>query len=253
MTKQFQGSWFHDSTAWRDTCKELSQDLTNFKRDSRYISIIANDLRDEGVAQSFFFYLKQNYPELLKHINKFKTSDTIGNPNIFNIEGIDISPGTLRFMKVLGDILPLQPKKIIEIGSGYGGQCKIIKDYIDSDYTLVDIPESLNLAKAVLKHFNVQATFVSTDNFEVEGSYDLVISDYCLSELDFTGIKFYIDNIIKKCQSGYFTINSNNEYREFLLNELKEIFSNVTTTDEQPRTTMHNNIIVICKNNILLN
>lgn len=245
-TKQFEGAWEAEDQVWRNRCLELSKDLTSFKRDGIYNRKIANDVRPENIAVMFFNYIKSTYPDLYEKLDTFSTNDTIGQPNIYNIEGNNVSPGTLRFIKVLGDIIDLNPKSIVEIGSGYGGQCKIIKDYLSLDYTLVDIPESLTLAKSYLNHFNIEANFMDTNNIQ-NGNYDLVISDYCLSELDNDGITFYVNNIIKNCKYGYFTINDSSPQKDHLINELTEVFDKVNINTEQPNSSSNINLLVTCK------
>ena len=248
MSIKFKGNWAPDCTEWRDTCSNISNDLTNFKSNPVYRRIIANDLRDFEPTKTLFYFIKDTYPELFEKLNIFNTSDSIGAPNIYNIEGIDVCPGTLRFVKVLGDIKSFNPKKIIEIGSGYGGQCKIIKDYLDVEYTLIDLPESLSVGKAYLKYFNVDATYISSENISLEESYDLVISDYCISELSYDGISFYIDNVVSKCKNGYFTINNDQETRNFLLSKLQEIYNDVKVIPEAPKFCSYGNIVAICSN-----
>ena len=79
MSNKFIGNWPPDSNEWRDTCKDISNDLTNFKSNPVYCRIIANDLRDFNVAKSFFVYIKNSYPELFQKLNVFGTSDLLGD------------------------------------------------------------------------------------------------------------------------------------------------------------------------------
>jgi hypothetical protein len=250
MSIKFTGNWAPDSREWRDVCNSISNDLTSFKSNPVYIRIIANDLRDVNTTKLFFDYIKNTYPELFDKLDIFNTNDTLGKPNVFNIEGHNVCPGTLRFVKVLGDIKKYNPKSIIEIGSGYGGQCKIIKDYLNVDYTLVDLPESLLVAKSYLKHFNTDATFVSSEDITLNDQYDLVISDYCISEFDQEGMNFYIEHVVKKCNNAYFTINNDQASRDHLLTKLREIYNDVIIVPEEPRTSAHSNIVALCSNKI---
>lgn len=113
-----------------------------------------------------------------------------------------ISPGMQRFIKVKKDISVFDYSSVVEIGSGYGGQCQIIKC---KNYTLIDIPESLEVAKAYLKKNNIKANFISTENIK-NIKADLCISNYALSELNNQGIVFYMNNIIKYCKYIYLTV-----------------------------------------------
>jgi hypothetical protein len=255
--KRFEGKWLPPADKYKEACREISINLDGFKRNSIYSCFIGNDLRDEQTAIKFYSFIKENYPFLLegKTINKFLINDNIGNPMIYGIENLRISPGTLRFIKVLGDILAIDNKinNIIEIGSGYGGQALIIKTYSnDIDYSLVDIPESLLVSKSYLNKNNCDVTFVSTDEIITKDYYDLVISDYCLSELDLTGIAFYVNNIINKCKYGYFTVNSVGVTLDKIVEQLNTVFGVVEINKERPKTTYHDNNIIICKNNKIL-
>lgn len=241
----FIGEWSAEDDEWRSNCLHLANNLKDFKRDGIYCRKIANDLRDENTAINFYVYIKENYPHLIKKLDTFKSNDTIGNPLLYNVEDVIISPGTLRFVKILGDIEDFSPKSIIEIGSGYGGQCKIITDYINVDYTLVDIPESLELAKAYLDFFDVRATFVSSENVVTNPSYDLVISDYAVTELDSVGMNFYIDNIIRKCKNASFTVNYNSPVKQEFISLLKKLYYTVNITAEEP-ITLGSNISIKC-------
>ena len=107
--KKFEGKWLPDSNTYKDACINISINLNNFKRNPIYAGYIGNDLRNEQTAIAFYNYIKNNYFFLLNkdYLNSFITNDKIGNPMIYNIDGINISSGTLRFMKVLGDILSI--------------------------------------------------------------------------------------------------------------------------------------------------
>ena len=80
--------------------------------------------------------------------------------------------------------------------------------------------------------------------------YDLVISNWCLSELNYEGITFYLENVINKCQYGYFLINfvalGCDEKQDFLINGLKKIFSSVIIEKEYPRTNAKQNYVLLC-------
>ena len=253
--KKFEGKWLPPADKFKNACIEIvNSNLENFKRHPIYSSFIGNDLRNEQIAINFYRHVEKNYSYLLKEetLKQFLNNDRIGNPFTYNIDGIVISPGTLRFMRVLGDIIEIydEMSDIIEIGSGYGGQSLIIKSYFnDINYTLVDIPESLSVAKRYLMENNFEPTFIDTNDVSVNDYYDLVISDYCLSELDVEGIEFYINNIINKCKYAYITANSMGILFDELVKQLNNIFDNVEIIPELPKTSNNDNHIIICKDN----
>lgn len=256
---KFEGEWLkeHTVSTYTQSCIEAISDLSSFKTIPGYAAIVGNDLRNRQTASSFFTFIKKNFPEIYKDLQSFTINDNIGNPNIFNIEGINISPGTLRYVRVLGDILTFDPKSIVEIGGGYGGQALVTHIHSPSiEYTLIDYTEPLALAKKYLdtvapsKNYN----FIDSNNIYIpeETTYDLVVSDYCLSEFDKSGIEFYFNSVLSKSKNGYFSINSTAERRKVLLDKLKETFDEVIIESESPKTTHHPNILAKCYNNINL-
>jgi len=254
----FEGSWTINKDSmnvYLDECVSARENLANFKRGKGFSKIVGNDLRRESVARSFMNYLRVNFPELISRADLFKANDIYGAPYIYSLYGVDISPGTLRYMKVLSDIIHFEPQSVVEIGSGYGGQALVItKWFEDAQYTLIDLQEPLSLAKHYLDQTCPGGNFVyfSTDDIEVR-NYDLVISDYCLSEFDEKGVDFYIDHVIKHCKYGYFSVNvPEGERRNYLLTRLREVFDEVKVADEYPKTSHHPNIAITCSGNRVL-
>lgn len=240
---------------FNDVCFQLAKDISSFKQHSSFTHVIGNDTRSELISKELYEFIKNNNPVLLqeKYLNKFIENDRIGQPRIYKIDNINISPGTLIFMRHLYDIINNFSgiKSIIEIGSGYGGQCKVIKDYLDVDYTCVDIPGCLELCKVYLNRLNVDATFISNRDVP-KLSADLVISNYCLNELNETGVDFYFDSIIKNASNLYISAGNFNlelPRSQHLLNRCNELF-NITIHNEIPKVSKHNNIFIVGKKRI---
>lgn len=242
----FTGKWIPDDQAFRQECSKIALDLTEFKKNPIYCRYINNDNRSYETAIAFFNYIKKQYPELLIYLEEFKKNDIVGSPTLYKINNGYISPGTLRFIKVFGDISRFQFNSLVEIGSGYGGQCRIIRTLTEIPYTLIDIPESLAIAKAYLKD-QPFLMFIPCDQLEPV-SADLVISDYCISEMNEAGVDFYINAVIKNCRNGYFTCNSSG-IMSYLISELQQIFHQVEVVSELPATTKHNNVIIYAMGN----
>jgi hypothetical protein len=222
---KFKGKWNPETNEYRNTCLRLSKDLTNFKRDSYYIGFVGNDTRSKEVVEAFDKVVKLPY---------VSNNDLIGNPILHGGK----SAATLRFMKVVQD--NENANVVVEIGGGYGGQCLVYKELTQVNYTIVDLPEALHLSKAYLKANNVECNFISSEEFKPL-ECDLLISDYCLSELDSKGIDFYLDNITFK--RGYFTLNGQFEY---IKNKLISKGYTIEVSPEQPKTSKHDNEVVKC-------
>jgi hypothetical protein len=106
---------------------------------------------------------------------------------------------------VLGDLInlmgTLDNKDIVEIGIGYGGQCKMVYDlFKPKSYTLIDHPSVIELAKKYLKEFDI-------DPVQKVGNFDLLISNYAFTEIDRSFQDKYKDYFISQSKKGYITCN----------------------------------------------
>ncbi len=246
----FQGRWLPDSNRFREECLRISKDLEGFKtKNPDYFGYVGNDARPYGTAKAFYDYLiDKDIP--LSALKLTSKNDLIGNPNLHEINGHKYSAGSLRFLKVYldcqnfgGEFTRGDFSSVIEIGSGYGGQCLVWKLFDNLKYTLVDIPESLEVAKSYLKENRIQANFISSENVVDRTGASLVISDYCLGELDTEGIEFYFNNIIRYCEYGYFTVNNDPPKVDFIVALLNKVFK-VNVSPEEPKTSRHENLII---------
>lgn len=201
-----------DNDEYRNCCKAIANDenlFKVFKQNPIYTKI----LEHATPAQA-----EQCIPLILKsgiHPNSLQTlreNDEQGSPTLEDYSNEDfngISPSTIRYIKVLADLIEIYSSldnyNIIEIGVGYGGQCKVINDYFNVDtYELVDLEEPLELALKYLSKYDYSGVS-SWDGKDKE--YDLVISNYAITECDRSVQQFYIDKIIKNSKHGYITCN----------------------------------------------
>jgi hypothetical protein len=230
-----------DYNSYLKVCEKAAKDesvFKNFKRHPDYTPILEHVSYQQGLE--YLSEIKQNCPNLLKYMDRFLTNDKIGNPNVYYFEDlkINISPTTLRYIKVLSDLINLfgrlDEMNIIEIGGGYGGQCKIINDvYNPASYTLVDLPEVLKLNNKYLK--DIENIILRNIDDLSEIHYDLCISNYAFSEVERKYQIFYAEKIIKNSDRGYITCN-------FIVSEnlsKEEIFAlklNYTIYQEKPLT-----------------
>ena len=119
----------------------------------------------------------------------------------------------IKFYLNLSDLIflfgDLSGFKIVEIGGGYGGLCKIISDLFSFEsYTLFDLPECLRLSKKFLDSFNVKnVNFCTNHSLPSIGNFDLVISNYAFSELNGNLQQSYFNNILSITPLGYLTCN----------------------------------------------
>ena len=255
--KQFTGAWLpleSIGNTFLHECVKIveSPELFNtFKQNQIFRQVIGNDVLSKTISDILYKNIETD-SSILDKISTYKTNDIHGNPNLYNypLTG-DISPGTLYFLNILqslknqfGDISNYD---IIEIGSGYGGQAKIILDSGVKSYSMIDVMPTLNLCKKYLSPFGYENTNFYDINTIPSNTYDLVISNWCLSEFDETGILNYIESVIRFCKNGYFLMNIWDSRKEFLLSEISKHFSSVEILPEYPKTHNNPNWLLIVK------
>lgn len=234
-------------------CKNAAVDdnvFKNFKRDPIYRRILEHVSENQG--QQYLNEIKKD-TDIYSKIGTFKNNDLYGYPYTFFYDSIgDISPTTLRYIKVLKDLKDnfgnLDTFNMCEIGVGYGGLCRIILEYFCvKSYTLVDLQEVLLLAeKFISKYSNKYPLFYKKEENLKISSYDMVISNYAFSELTKEVQDKYLEKIILNSKCGYMTYNneklpSSNTYS---ITEILSIIPNSKALPEVPLTAPDNKIIV---------
>ncbi len=252
---KFQGKWIPENDQFINFCIEATnkQDAFKFfKIDPEFIKVIGNDVREPHLANEWLSQIK--VLDIEKYIDKFKTNDEQTFVPKFTFKNLGkLSTGTVYFIYILDKILQnfkdIKDFNICEIGSGYGGQAKIFLDYGVKSYTCIDIQPVLGLAEKYLSYYNYDnLEFFNTTNIP-DRQYDLVISNWCLSEMNDEGIQFYLDNVVSKSKRAYFETNMWNaaRYAKFMEN-LQKIFN---TGDEYPeliKTSKFPNYTIVCWN-----
>jgi len=229
-------------------CQDAALDdkvFATFKSHQDYTAILEHVTKQYG--EEYWHEILNIEPALEEEMNEFMGNDVIGNPAKHSIGGYSVSPTTLRYVKVLADLRSLfgslDELDIIEIGGGYGGQCKIIYDlYKPKSYTIVDLPEVLALSKKYLSKHNIDViTRVPHDTCDKH--YDLFISNYAFTEIDREYQQFYADHIIKYCDKGYMTCNYvglRNREESFVEEEIFGLKPNFLVLPEIPLTAPNN-------------
>lgn len=249
-----------ESPEYLQFCKEalFSEEIfKNFKRQPMYTLFQEFTTFEEG--KEFLHVIYRDSPDLLNPIlmKKFQGNDRLGNPLTFLYTRIGLfSPTTLRYIKAVSDLRAhfgnLDGMKVIEIGGGYGGQCKILSDlFLFSSYSLVDFPESLNLAKKYLEQLNVpNVHFLKADEIETQ-TCDLVVSHYGFTQTNVELQKQYLKKIISKATRGYLVCNffpktfgMNMLSKENLLKKLSEAGISYEILPEEPLTGKNHFIIM---------
>ena len=147
-----------DDGSYTDACEEAAHNqnsFNNFKRDPRYTRILEHVSPELG--SRYLEAIKDQTPEFLNKFELFKKNDLLGNSSQEDYPGAGlISPSTLRYIKILSDIVKLfgdiKYDKIAEIGAGYGGQMLVNDQIINcSEHHLFDLPPVLELISKYLE------------------------------------------------------------------------------------------------------
>jgi hypothetical protein len=200
-----------DNKVYPGVCRSAASNeeaFAEFKRHPVYNLIHEYTTFEEGSA--YLDCITRQDPDLLDKIERFRQNDRLGNPKTFDYEKIGaLSPSTLRYIKMAGDLRrafgDLTGMRVIEIGGGYGGQCKILSDlFAFESYTIVDLPDSLALARTYLDKLGVpNVRFRSPEELTAKESYDLVISDYGFSSCNGPVQKRLLERVFAQTKKGY--------------------------------------------------
>ena len=217
------------------------------------------------VGQTCFEYILKNLNLTEDEWLFFLRNDSIGNPLLaqynFGDSQVIGSPSTLRYIKVLVDILKLfdveKIKTVTEIGVGYGGQCRILMNTLPIErYNLIDLPEVLALTEKFLTALNQTGDLRYIDGTHLyhDAPCDLFISDYAFSELSKPAQDIYIEKIISKSEAGYVNWDgdffaSMEMYDGYTLDEFVAMLPDAKILPEYPITTSPDNRLVVwgCK------
>ena len=133
-------------------CRRAARDdatFAQFKREPAYVKVLEHLTCDQG--ERYLSRLLVQSPELEPLLPLFQSNDRLGGPRTCDYGRWGMfSPTTLRYAKVLSDLLtlfgPLDGLRIVEIGGGYGGQCLVTSLAAKpKSYTLVDLDAVLDL------------------------------------------------------------------------------------------------------------
>jgi len=243
-----------DRPGYKNVCEWAIKDervFKNFKRYQEYRKILEHVSRKHG--KLYLNEILKDGKDLLKFLDQFKKNDMYGNPHrSFYLKTGRISPTTLRYVKVLSDLQKFFGNfngwNIVEIGGGYGGQCKIISDvHKFKSYSIFDLDIALKLTKKYLDRLHIHdIRYLSLDQFKNNMEIDLIISNYGFSEIVDHIQKEYIKKVITKSKRGYITYNSISKYaysREKIIKILNK-HHDIRILEENPKTHRDNFIIV---------
>lgn len=245
-----------DRDEYRSFCERAATDdavFFTFRRAPIYVDTLEHVTRDQGAA--YVAAILRDNPDLLTDSpDRYHGNDTLGSPQLheYGITG-PVSPVTLRYLKVVSDLRrlfgDLSGSHIVEIGAGYGGQCRLITQYWpEATYTLVDIPPALALARRYLTALGTDARIKFEAPDEVRARrYDLCISNYAFSELARPVQQAYADAVVSHSERGYMTCNfisKAHKIDSMGRSELLALHVGTRWVEEEPLTHPENAILV---------
>ena len=204
-----------DTRKYRAFCRLAARDDTvfaSFRASRIYVDMVESAQRDDG-QQSLTGTLAQQ-PSYRSQLEEFHRNDTVGGPRREHFEGVgDWSPTTLRYLKILSDLETLfgdlSGLHIVEIGAGYGGQCRLIlARFPVASYTILDLPEPGALAARYLAALGARGISVNPPPEQLRAQpIDLAISNYALSEIRRSVQQDYLDRVVMRARRGYMLWN----------------------------------------------
>lgn len=222
-----------------------------FKADPRYIDVLEHVTCQQG--DDYLGIALSQTPEFAEYLDRFRENDRIGNPKTWDYgEHGRFSPTTLRYVKVLSDLISLfgdvDALNIIEIGAGYGGQCFITNTVCHPEsYTLIDLVPCLRLQEKYLSEHRVErVVFLDPAELSSAKHCDLVISNYAFSECVRDVQNTYLQNVLLHAPRGYLTCNwvSSPHFRSLQPEELLREIPGSRFIAETPLTSPDNAILV---------
>jgi len=244
-------------------CKKAIADpkvFRRFKRDPIYNLFYENVSFEEGNA--LLHWIQERMPEVLEEnkLEKVRELDYLGNPHVYVFEPIGpFSASTLQYLKIAGELQShfgdLKKVRIVEIGGGCGGLCKILCDLFDVEqYSIIDFPESLELCKKHLQALGMEGVqFIPLDEVKSQRC-DLLISQYHFSGANGLIQKKLMKKLFPRASYGYLVCNFYPRHfrirplaKEQLFKKIKRLHQNVEILPEEPQTGKENCVVLWAK------
>jgi hypothetical protein len=219
-------------------CIDDEKDYNNLRNNKDFITIMQEYNFEYGKNVISKWNLKKD------DMTPYNNFDKRLTPQLYNYDIGEYSSGIFRYINTMMDINKIMFEKcdkklcdidsIIEIGSGYGALCDIIKSCNnDINYNLVDIPDMIKISQKFLEN-DVKIEYGDTSSI-----YDLCISEYSLCEFTDDKIKEYL-NVLDKCSMCFLKINiwdsvEKDKFKNLILTKFNNVFEiNETPTRDYP-------------------
>lgn len=208
-----QGSSVSDSSGYLHIISSAAykdESFANFRSNREYRQILEHVSKVQGYE--YLREIKLGASRLKSSLSKIGFLNTCGSPLVYFYPRFGfLSPTTLRYFKVFEDLNRLFPNiaemKVAEIGGGFGGQAAVLGKLSGFEsYTIYDLPEVHVLQSRFLKANRLESNiFYADGRLAPTGKFDLVISNYAVSELRRELQEIYFENVVRFSTCGYLT------------------------------------------------
>lgn len=211
---------------WENTCNQIVlNNIVEWKK-LQGVNYMLEHLSYEHARVYLEHLLKDGLtPDLIQ--NLCELNDKHGGTSIYNFShGITASTSSIRYIRHAFDVCNLIKKKniessvrVVEVGGGYGGLCLILCELSKllnvsiREYCIYDIPYVQSLQKYYLKNFKEVFDIVKWKDCSSFGEDltvelpNILVSNYCMSEIPNEYRKQYLANMLPKVQGAYFAWN----------------------------------------------
>lgn len=252
---------------WLSYIKGINKLPRNFRAQKEFVNVIEGSHKLCGIEH--YIKLRKFYKE--HEFNKFNYEHIFPSKEKLIFNNFVTSSTVLRYINNSLNIVLLFKKKvlkykIVEIGAGYGGDCKILNDHSNLHYSknvnkyfIFDLHNNLILIKNFLNKFNYKFIIKDINKIKVDRN-SIFISNAALSEMWGSQLKKYI-RFLKKFKKAYLIVNFDTHSKPFggislsefidIINDKKPILlnTNVFLTNYDSRQKTKIIVFGVSKNN----
>ena len=219
--KNISGSASALNKRWLNYNLSLKKLPSNFRTQKAFTDIIEGSHKICGIEH--YVKLRKFYKKI--ELNKFNYEHEFFSKKKLIFNNLITSATCLKYINNSLNITLLFSKKVlkfqtVEVGAGYGGDCKILNDHCKlyynkyiHNYFIFDLKSKLNLINQFLANFNYSFINTSLNKIKIDQN-SIFISNAALSEMWGADLKKYI-KLLKKCKKGYLILNFDTHSKPF--------------------------------------
>lgn len=139
--------------------------------------------------------LDRRHPGWRSRIGKLSESKYVPDEVCFVREGRRVSLDFYKKLNLALEVMRAKPKKIVEVGGGYGQVGRILYALARVEYCVIDLPESLAWSRFFLAKEKVPARLVSAESYEseTEQHFDALVNSSSFGEMELSVSRRYLE------------------------------------------------------------